>query len=185
MKPFSSCYSVVFLFTVQQKDATFQPLLFSGVPPLKPNSVNHTTQMNTQLPHIHPITNFKPYSLSTKHPLIFFTHHQFPQIPNTPNFTYSPLHYNHKPLFKTLIKCTQNSDSNPLKWEKLLPKNIISAEKILRSIAGATSSPICQFISSPTTFLHSVDPRIKLVTFCYFQHVFVVLIYGFCYEVEC
>lgn len=30
------------------------------------------------------------------------------------------------------------------------------------SIAGATSSPICQFISSPTTFLHSVDPRIKL-----------------------
>lgn len=29
-------------------------------------------------------------------------------------------------------------------------------------IAGATSSPICQFISSPTTFLHTVDPRIKL-----------------------
>lgn len=36
-------------------------------------------------------------------------------------------------------------------------------DKVLHSIAGATSSPICQFIPSPATFLHSVDPRIKLV----------------------
>nr|GEX38431.1 protein ABCI12, chloroplastic [Tanacetum cinerariifolium]GEX38436.1 protein ABCI12, chloroplastic [Tanacetum cinerariifolium] len=44
----------------------------------------------------------------------------------------------------------------------MIPKNVISAEKILRSIAGATSGPICQFIAKPETFLHQVDPRIKL-----------------------
>ncbi|KAK1272963.1 hypothetical protein QJS04_geneDACA019028 [Acorus gramineus] len=37
------------------------------------------------------------------------------------------------------------------------------AEKVLRTIAGATSSPVGQFVASPLTFLHSVDPRIKLV----------------------
>lgn len=44
------------------------------------------------------------------------------------------------------------------------------AEGVLRLIAGATSSPICQFIDSPLTLLHSVDPRIKLVSTltCYF-----------------
>ncbi|KAJ8428582.1 hypothetical protein Cgig2_031376 [Carnegiea gigantea] len=36
-------------------------------------------------------------------------------------------------------------------------------DKVLHSIAGATSSPICQFIPSPATVLHSVDPRVKLV----------------------
>ncbi|XP_076887229.1 protein ABCI12, chloroplastic isoform X1 [Bidens hawaiensis] len=105
--------------------------------------------MNIQ---IHPPTNF---TLSSRNTLIFSTH-QFPISPNTPKYSYT------KPIFKALIKCTQNTDSNPPKWDKLLPNNIISAENILRSIAGATSSPICQFIASPTTFLHSVDPRIKL-----------------------
>ncbi|MQL72439.1 hypothetical protein Taro_004740, partial [Colocasia esculenta] len=33
----------------------------------------------------------------------------------------------------------------------------------LRVISSATSSPICQFIESPATGLHSMDPRIKLV----------------------
>ncbi|KAK9060589.1 hypothetical protein SSX86_021295 [Deinandra increscens subsp. villosa] len=117
--------------------------------------------MNTPHPQIHPTANFTPYSSSPRNPLIFFIH-QFPRKPKITRYTYSSPHYNTRTLFKTLIKCTENSDSNPPKWERLLPKNIISAEKILRSIAGATSSPICQFISSPTTFLHSVDPRIKL-----------------------
>nr|XP_043624419.1 protein ABCI12, chloroplastic [Erigeron canadensis] len=117
--------------------------------------------MYTQLLQTHPIFTFKPCSISSSHPLIFInTSHQFPINQRPPN---SSFHYNHKTLFKTLINCTQNADSNTPKWENLLPKNVISAEKILRSIAGATSSPICQFISSPTTFLHSVDPRIKLV----------------------
>lgn len=48
-------------------------------------------------------------------------------------------------------------------WKNWLPKTDFGPDRILRLISGATSGPICQFISSPTTFLHSVDPRIKLV----------------------
>ncbi|KAL4284611.1 hypothetical protein GQ457_16G027220 [Hibiscus cannabinus] len=48
-------------------------------------------------------------------------------------------------------------------WVSWLPTGGLAADKVLRLISTATSSPICQFISSPTTFLHSVDPRIKLV----------------------
>ncbi|XP_040957160.1 protein ABCI12, chloroplastic isoform X2 [Gossypium hirsutum] len=48
-------------------------------------------------------------------------------------------------------------------WVRWLPTGGLAADKVLRLISTATSSPICQFISSPTTFLHSVDPRIKLV----------------------
>jgi hypothetical protein len=48
-------------------------------------------------------------------------------------------------------------------WVKWLPTGALSADKVLRLISGATSSPIYQFVSSPTTFLHSVDPRVKLV----------------------
>ncbi|KAJ0677290.1 hypothetical protein HanOQP8_Chr12g0435221 [Helianthus annuus] len=126
--------------------------------------------MNIQ---IHPTANF---TLSSRNPRIFFLP-QFPPNPQKiPKHTYTP-----KPLFKTLIKCSQTSDSDPPKWEKLLPKNIISADKILRSIAGATSSPICQFISSPTTFLHSVDPRIKLIEMGLGKDwIFIVGLYGVC-----
>ncbi|KAJ6838802.1 protein ABCI12, chloroplastic [Iris pallida] len=50
------------------------------------------------------------------------------------------------------------------KWPSWIPRGVgISPEKILKLISGATSSPICQFIDSPSTFLHSLDPRIKLV----------------------
>ncbi|EXC05730.1 hypothetical protein L484_011311 [Morus notabilis] len=48
-------------------------------------------------------------------------------------------------------------------WVNRLPTGAIAADKVLRLIAGATASPICQYVSSPSTFLHSVDPRIKLV----------------------
>ncbi|KAH1089612.1 hypothetical protein J1N35_016869 [Gossypium stocksii] len=48
-------------------------------------------------------------------------------------------------------------------WVRWLPTGGLAADKVLRLISTATSSPICQFIASPTTFLHSVDPRIKLV----------------------
>ncbi|KAJ9538286.1 hypothetical protein OSB04_031019 [Centaurea solstitialis] len=118
--------------------------------------------MCTPLPQIHLAANFAPRWLSSYNPHIFFIQ-QFPKSSKILKCSYSSsLSYNRKTLFKTRIKCTEKSDSSPAKWERLLPKNIISAEKILRAIAGATSSPICQFISSPTTFLHSVDPRIKL-----------------------
>lgn len=44
-----------------------------------------------------------------------------------------------------------------------MPRNLFAAEKVFGAISEATSSPIAQYISSPTTFLHSVDPRIKMV----------------------
>ncbi|CAN1854138.1 Protein ABCI12, chloroplastic [Linum perenne] len=56
-------------------------------------------------------------------------------------------------------------DSRTEKWtSRLFPNGgaFTFADKILRLISGATASPIAQYISSPTTFLHSVDPRIKL-----------------------
>ncbi|KZV49414.1 hypothetical protein F511_27497 [Dorcoceras hygrometricum] len=64
------------------------------------------------------------------------------------------------------VKCKAN-DSNesiggPKSWEKWMPKNLFAAEKVFGAIAGTTSSPIAQYISSPTTFLHNVDPRIKM-----------------------
>ncbi|RRT82007.1 hypothetical protein GW17_00048753 [Ensete ventricosum] len=50
------------------------------------------------------------------------------------------------------------------RWASLIPRGVgVNPERILRLISGATSSPICQFIEYPSTFLHSVDPRIKLL----------------------
>ncbi|XP_048132454.1 protein ABCI12, chloroplastic isoform X2 [Rhodamnia argentea] len=48
------------------------------------------------------------------------------------------------------------------KWVNRLPRGVVGADKVLRLIANATASPISQFVAAPTTFLHSVDPRIKL-----------------------
>lgn len=61
-----------------------------------------------------------------------------------------------------------NGDKTSNIWMKWIPKGDI-AEKVFRLISSATSSPICQYVSSPTTFLHSVDPRIKLVIFSLFN----------------
>lgn len=61
------------------------------------------------------------------------------------------------------ILCAVGSDGETGNWTKWLPRGVVSADKLLRFISSATSSPICQFISSPSTFLHAVDPRIKLV----------------------
>ncbi|KAK9161384.1 hypothetical protein Syun_007725 [Stephania yunnanensis] len=58
------------------------------------------------------------------------------------------------------IRCSSGDGGS--KWARWVPKGAV-AERVLRLISGATSSPICQYVSSPTTFLHSVDPRIKLV----------------------
>ncbi|GMH18803.1 hypothetical protein Nepgr_020644 [Nepenthes gracilis] len=67
------------------------------------------------------------------------------------------------PLRTPEIQCAVDSEGKRRGWKKWIPNIAFGADKVLRSIAGATSSPICQFIPSPTTFLHSVDPRIKLV----------------------
>ncbi|EEF45417.1 cobalt ion transporter, putative [Ricinus communis] len=88
---------------------------------------------------------------------------------------HSRLHLNPKctpPLYKTpkrfklrsfKIKALVENTGETGNWVNRLPTGALAADKIFRLISGATASPIGQFISSPTTFLHSVDPRIKLV----------------------
>lgn len=75
------------------------------------------------------------------------------------------LHHYHRKLRPPLINCSANSEGvgSAKTWEKWLPRNFLSPDKVFEWISEATSSPIAQYISSPTTFLHSVDPRIKLV----------------------
>ncbi|XP_077219473.1 cobalt ion transmembrane transporter [Tasmannia lanceolata] len=63
---------------------------------------------------------------------------------------------------KLLIRSMANEKGDKGKWVSWVPR-VFVGEKIFKLIAGGTSSPICQFVSSPTTFLHSLDPRIKLV----------------------
>ncbi|XP_073116853.1 protein ABCI12, chloroplastic isoform X2 [Elaeis guineensis] len=63
---------------------------------------------------------------------------------------------------KISITCLAAERGGAARWASWIPRRV-SPEKILRLISGATSSPICQFIESPHTFLHSIDPRIKLV----------------------
>ncbi|KAH7373527.1 hypothetical protein KP509_17G060600 [Ceratopteris richardii] len=41
------------------------------------------------------------------------------------------------------------------------PSGISFGEELMRLIAGASSAPIAQYISSPRTLLHSLDPRVK------------------------
>lgn len=36
-------------------------------------------------------------------------------------------------------------------------------ERIMRMVAGASSAPIAQYIPSPVTLLHTLDPRVKQV----------------------
>lgn len=67
-----------------------------------------------------------------------------------------------------LISCSASRTSGDgraaPKWTSWIPLGGgFSPEKILRLISGATSGPICQFIDAPRTFLHSLDPRVKLV----------------------
>lgn len=66
-----------------------------------------------------------------------------------------------KPSFR--IRCSVGSNDGVKNFVNRLPRFSLGAEKVFRLIANATAGPICQFVPSPTTFLHSVDPRIKLV----------------------
>lgn len=101
-------------------------------------------------------------------------------LTSTPILILPPNHPNPKPILSLYTKFPNSNwaakkrnfhikasiDANngePRNWVSWLPKGSLAADKVLRLISSATSSPICQFISSPTTFLHSVDPRIKLV----------------------
>ncbi|GAU20094.1 hypothetical protein TSUD_381860 [Trifolium subterraneum] len=60
------------------------------------------------------------------------------------------------------IKASNDDNGQSANWSNWIPKDSFSADKVFRLISSATASPIGQFVSSPTTFLHSIDPRVKL-----------------------
>ncbi|KAG2619443.1 protein ABCI12, chloroplastic-like [Panicum virgatum] len=54
------------------------------------------------------------------------------------------------------------------RWAEWIPRAAAGRagagpEQVLRLISGAAATPVCQFVDKPRTFLHSVDPRVKLV----------------------
>ncbi|GER26105.1 energy-coupling factor transporter transmembrane protein EcfT [Striga asiatica] len=76
------------------------------------------------------------------------------------------LRHCHSVKLRPRIRCTDSSNNGngaAKNWEKWMPRNLFAAEKVFGAISGATSSPIAQYISNPVTFLHRVDPRIKMV----------------------
>lgn len=79
----------------------------------------------------------------------------FRQISKTPNCSFVS--------HSLKIRASSESGGEGWKWMKWLPTGGLAADKVFRLVAGATASPIAQFIPSPRTFLHSVDARIKLV----------------------
>ena len=92
-------------------------------------------------------------------------------------FVSFPSNSNQWKVKKIRIQCASvSSEGEAHDWRKWVPKNVnFGADKVLKSIAGATSSPICQFISSPSTVLHDVDPRIKLVASIFLFWILVVI----------
>ncbi|KAJ1428797.1 ABC/ECF transporter, transmembrane component [Sesbania bispinosa] len=65
------------------------------------------------------------------------------------------------------IRASKDDNGQLANWSQWLPAGSFAADKVFRLIAGATASPIGQFVSSPTTFLHSIDPRVKLVSMAF------------------
>ncbi|KAK6146122.1 hypothetical protein DH2020_019991 [Rehmannia glutinosa] len=106
--------------------------------------------------------------LLSAHPkvlLVFPTLPSFASFRNPPEILNQISQHRHSIKLKPRIKCTANSNNGvgaTNNWEKWMPRHFFAAEKVFGAISGATSSPIAQYISSPTTFLHRVDPRIKM-----------------------
>lgn len=68
---------------------------------------------------------------------------------------------------RTVVSAVTNEEGRGRRgkeWKGVLPMVGVQefiGEKFFRMVAGATSAPVGQFIASPSTFLHSLDPRIK------------------------
>ena len=124
-------------------NCTFPTVTFPAIP-------NFTTSTVTACPKTLNVT-------SLKNPIPFLK----------PPTKINPTKLKLKISFRTRASVS-DSNGKPGNWVKWIPTGAfsISADKVFRLISGATASPIYQFVSSPTTFLHSVDPRIKLVRFC-------------------
>ncbi|KAL6620222.1 hypothetical protein ACP70R_035361 [Stipagrostis hirtigluma subsp. patula] len=64
-------------------------------------------------------------------------------------------------------KAREAAASAAARWAEWIPRAAAGKagagpEQMLRLISGAAATPICQFVDSPRTFLHSVDSRVKL-----------------------
>ncbi|KAL0323543.1 UNVERIFIED_CONTAM: protein ABCI12, chloroplastic [Sesamum angustifolium] len=97
--------------------------------------------------------------------LVFPSLSSLHSLRNSPEILSQRLQHRHSTKFTPQIKCITDSNygvGGTNNWEKWMPRNLFAAEKVFGAISGATSSPIAQYISSPTTFLHRVDPRIKI-----------------------
>ena len=141
--------------------------------------------MYTQIQSTVTLPSFSPFLLSTRTLTSPIFKDNFTQ--NSRTRVVLLRHY-HRKLRPLLITCRANSEGvgSSKNWEKWVPRNFLSADKVFKWISEATSSPIAQYISSPTTFLHSVDPRIKLVLlFSYLVGLevsnFIPLVEGLCY----
>lgn len=68
---------------------------------------------------------------------------------------------------RTVVSAVTNEEGRGRRgkeWKGVLPMVGVQefiGEKFFRMVAGATSAPVGQFIASPSTFLHSLDPRVK------------------------
>ncbi|KAK9933517.1 hypothetical protein M0R45_020714 [Rubus argutus] len=100
----------------------------------------------------------------------YFPLNPTPKTVIAPNFTHLRSLNNNKTLISVnpklsfQIRASASDDKSQTPWwVNLLPTKTLGADKVLRLISGATASPICQYVSEPVTFLHSLDPRIKLV----------------------
>ncbi|XP_062180658.1 protein ABCI12, chloroplastic-like [Phragmites australis] len=63
-------------------------------------------------------------------------------------------------------KAREAAASAAARWAEWIPRTVaggVGPEQVLRLISGAAATPVCQFVDSPRTFLHAVDPRVKLV----------------------
>ncbi|XP_071723374.1 protein ABCI12, chloroplastic [Rutidosis leptorrhynchoides] len=111
--------------------------------------------MNCKIPITVAITN-PSFSLTpcSRHLTQFYP--QFPTTHKSPNTV--ALKFRNR--FQILAA---DGDGTAGNWVNRLPIRGFAADKVFRLISGATSSPIGQYISKPFTFLHSVDPRVKLV----------------------
>ncbi|KAF1895505.1 hypothetical protein Lal_00044156 [Lupinus albus] len=117
-----------------------------------------------------------PFKFKTFPSPINSNHATFPfitsSIPKTLSFPKYPLSIfkpkkTHLPLkvkrTSFVIRASNDDNSQTASnWSKWIPTGYFAADQVFRLIAGATASPIGQFVSSPTTFLHSIDPRVKL-----------------------